>query len=70
MSDASDAVATLVDAEQRVAPTDPEQLNRALDGDPDAIAAVRCQREAVEHLTEARRLLRAASDATESNGDK
>jgi len=58
MSDPTAAVDGLVDIEQRVTPTDAEQLERALAGDADALMAVRRRREAVEHLTEARRLLR------------
>jgi len=58
MSDPTAAVDGLVDIEQRVTPTDAEQLERVLAGDADALMAVRRRREAVEHLTEARRLLR------------
>jgi len=60
--DADAAVESLVDVEQRVTPTDPDQLERALAGDADALVAVRRRREAVEHLTEARRLLRGVAD--------
>jgi len=62
MSDPTAAVDALVDIEQRVTPTDADQLERALAGDADALVAVRRRREAVEHLTEARRLLREVSD--------
>jgi len=56
------AITDLVDIEQQVTPTDPDQLERALAGDADALVAVRRRREAVEHLTEARRLLREVAD--------
>jgi len=62
MSDPTAAVDGLVDIEQRVTPTDADQLERALAGDADALVAVRRRREAVEHLTEARRLLREVAD--------
>jgi len=60
--DADAAVESLVGVEQRVTPTDADQLERALAGDADALVAVRRRREAVEHLTEARRLLREVAD--------
>lgn len=62
MSDPTAAVDGLVDIEQRATPTDPDQLERALAGDADALVVVRRRREAVEHLTEARRLLRGVAD--------
>jgi len=62
MTDADAAVESLVSVEQRVTPTDADQLERALAGEPDALVAVRRRREAVEHLTEARRLLREVAD--------
>jgi len=58
MTDTDTATEQLTAVEQRVTPTDADQLERALAGDPDAIAAVRRRREAVEHIVRARALLR------------
>jgi len=58
MTDTNTATDELTAVEQRVTPTDADQLERALAGDPDAIVAVRRRREAVEHIVRARALLR------------
>jgi len=58
MTDATDATEQLTAVEQRVTPTDADQLERALAGDPEALVAVRRRREAVEHIVRARALLR------------
>jgi hypothetical protein len=58
MTDTDTAVDELTSVEQRVTPTDADQLERALAGDPEALVAVRRRREAVEHIVRARALLR------------
>jgi len=58
MTDTDPATEQLTAVEQRVTPTDPDQLERALAGDPEALVAVRRRREAVEHIVRARALLR------------
>jgi len=58
MTDTDTATEQLTTVEQRVTPTDADQLERALAGDPDAVVAVRRRREAVEHIVRARALLR------------
>jgi len=58
MTDTDTAVDELTAVEQRVTPTDADQLERALAGDPEALVAVRRRREAVEHIVRARALLR------------
>jgi len=54
------AQAVLTHVEQMVTPTDPELIEAALDGDPEAILELNQRRRAVEHIIRGRQLLREA----------
>lgn len=57
------AQAVLTHAEQIATPTDPELIEAALDGDPEAILELNQRRQAVEHIVRGRQLLREADGA-------
>jgi len=52
----------ITDLEQRLTPTEPTLIEQALDGDPESIQRLQRRREAVEHIVQARRLLREAHE--------